>query len=49
MQRTRDRVGLHGKAPGREPLIFVVRLTEIGNVWLDDGCQVRKYLDKTKH
>jgi hypothetical protein len=24
MQRTRDRVGLHGKAPGREPLIFVV-------------------------
>ena len=24
MQRTRDRVGLHGKAPGREPLIFPV-------------------------
>ena len=24
MERTRDRVGLHGKAPGREPLIFPV-------------------------
>ena len=33
MQRTRDRVGLHGKAPGREPLIFVVRrlLASIAN------------------
>ena len=25
MQRTRDKVGLHGQALGREPLIFAVR------------------------